>query len=148
MNDSMIQNKTWGMEAHDQSTPEALYFVAHCQQCQSVIVSETETVLADPATGNAQSLAEQKKELWTGFIQENFRYCKGCQNWVCRNNCWEPIGCLCELCVNPTLTQQTGNSSSSEQVYSSILGGICQHCHMVLPTKATHCPECGIAVGN
>lgn len=131
----------------DQTDEHRYQFELVCDSCQKVYRSDSVT-LEDAQTGEDEPDWWEdpvKKESMMAFIQQVFRLCNKCHQWVCRDNCWEAIRCMCDRCANPatgkTMTTQTPESHDS--VYSSILGGICTHCDMVLPTHAKSCPECG-----
>lgn len=137
----------WNLESHLVSKSGQFEIIAPCQCCQETFRSET-VALDSFSPEQIEDLAQSQHDYWERFIQEQFRYCKACAKWVCRESCWEPIRLKCEDCANPGLHHHHRKDSSShsdgqESVYSSILGGICQHCDAILPAQAKACPECG-----
>jgi hypothetical protein len=136
----------WHLTSHLVSTSGQFQINAPCQRCQERFLSDA-VKLDSLSPEQLDDLPHSQLEHWERFIQEQFRQCKACSKWVCRDSCWEPIRMKCEGCANPNVHYHQADSSSDsdtqESVYSSILGGICQHCNMILPAQGKDCPECG-----
>jgi hypothetical protein len=137
----------WNLESHLVATTGQFEIIAPCQCCQETCRSEVVT-LDSLNPEQLEDLTQSQHDYWERYIQEQFRYCNVCAKWVCRESCWEPIRLKCENCANPGLhhhhkKDSTSDSDAQESVYSSILGGICQHCDSILPAQAKACPECG-----
>ncbi len=133
----------WNVKAHLVSEPHQFQLIAHCHCCNEAFHSGV-FAHVNLSPEQLEDLDYTQQECWEEFIHSKFRYCKACAKWVCRESCWEPIRLKCERCTNPGFHQHNqSQSGDQESVYSSILGGICQHCNMVLPSQAKACPECG-----
>lgn len=83
-------------------------------------------------------------EVMFAEVQSAFRFCPPCQQWVCRDRCWEAIQCMCEACAHTQFKAAEDSAPPhAHQSYSSILGMVCSKCKMVVDSQASTCPECG-----
>jgi hypothetical protein len=122
------------------STEQFQQFRLYCDGCHDPVDSER-----IPISQNI-SLPQQLTEA----VEQLLRQCPQCSQWVCRENCWEAIRCLCERCARPSVhaaeVQAHQGNAGQMPVYNSILGGVCPKCQMVLDAHMSVCPECGSPV--
>lgn len=123
----------------EQVAPQSIRYRFFCDGCDDPFESEP----------RPPSLTENdEREATLADLQGFFRFCPGCQGWVCRVQCWEPIQGMCEPCATqntPLRPAMSGEANPLQggQLFSSILGTVCPQCKMVLHSEASSCPECG-----
>ena len=140
----MVQSHPLGFTQRldDLSTTDVWQCRLYCEHCENAFTLPALVRDAGETTPCAEVLEEMmaQREIY-------FRHCPHCQQWVCRDDCWEPIQCLCTQCTEDPFQvkkrQQTDSPSQTDKHYSSILGEVCIHCDAIVSEGETLCPECG-----
>ncbi|MBY0449507.1 MAG: hypothetical protein K2X01_02635 [Cyanobacteria bacterium] len=110
----------------DLSTPAYFHFRFYCDLCNEAVDSPRKHRGKDGEFETDNDLIEAL----VSEAKQSFRFCEHCQNWVCREVCWDAVRCQCERCaLSPFWKNKKGQQSSQnegekqdEHQYSSILG--------------------------
>jgi hypothetical protein len=138
------------LQYQDLSTETIWQFSFECGLCHQEIETKTFPKEAlEPETVRETYLQESLDVL--------LRFCPKCSEWVCREQCWEPIQCTCEGCCT-SIAQMNFEPMSKEgapqstflendlktgRLYSSILGTSCANCNATVSQNQINCPDCG-----
>lgn len=175
----------------DKSTDSGFQFVFNCERCQNGYKSK----FKPSATGTINQVLDGASNLFGGIfsqaanvgdnvksatwerdrekaleeaikeISPKFIQCPKCNNWVCREKCWNTKMGLCKNCA-PDLGVEMAVAQaerSVEEIHAHAamaeedkklgtefwregIKGSCPNCEKPLATNAKFCPECGYAL--
>jgi membrane protease subunit (stomatin/prohibitin family) len=178
----------------DLSTNQGFQFEFYCNRCGSGYrtrfkpsVAGTVTGAMDAANsllgglfGRAADLSERVRsatwekahdEAFTAAMQElrpDFIQCPRCQNWVCRQKCWNPQKGLCKECAPDLGVEMSAAQASrtveeiwahsqmaeedrqmlTEESWRAGVQASCPKCEAPLAKNAKFCPECGAKIAQ
>lgn len=127
--------------------PSAASAMAKVVQAANILISSAKKDnLA--AAGQALNMAQRDKHWEEAFekaVEEampNFRQCKICNRWVCKQNCWNEESSQCTGCLSGLPASEI-SLSRAQQFFSKVWENVQSAVEKGIDTKVDICPHCG-----